>query len=97
MVCVKNWKSPNSPHRLFGQVSAEIYIGIAELDQYAPVSDIPALRAAADAAGIKANIETYTGVDHGFGFPLRATYDPAAAERHWDRFNALFQRTLHHD
>ena len=90
-------EAENSPHRLFGRIGGEVYIGIAELDQYAPVSDIPALRAAADLAGIAADIETYPGVDHGFGFPQRATYDAEAAERHWHRLGALFQRTLHHD
>lgn len=87
----------NSPHRLLDRVRGELYIGVAELDQYAPISDIPELRAAAESAEVKADIETYAAVDHGFGFPSRSTYDHAAAERHWDRLTSLFQRTLHDD
>ena len=33
-------------------------------------------------------------VEHGFAFPLRPAYDKAAAERHWERLNALFRRSL---
>jgi carboxymethylenebutenolidase len=87
----------NSPHRLLGQARAEIYLGFAELDRYAPVSDIPALKKAGNEARAALTIETYPGVDHGFGFPQRGTYDRAAAERHWERLGALFDRTLHHD
>jgi dienelactone hydrolase len=34
------------------------------------------------------------GVDHGFGFPQRATYDEAAAEHVWLKLFTLYARTL---
>jgi carboxymethylenebutenolidase len=40
-------------------------------------------------------IETYPGTHHGFAFPDRkAAYDMRAAERHWERLHALFERNL---
>ena len=34
------------------------------------------------------------GFANGFAFPKRGTYDKAAAERHWERLLALFDRRL---
>jgi len=45
-------------------------------------------------AGVKAEVELYPGVEHGFAFPQRPSYDKAAAERHWERLFALFAGTL---
>jgi len=47
------------------------------------------------AAGTPHRIEWYPGVEHGFVFPHRVgVYDRAAAERHYERVFALFDRTL---
>jgi carboxymethylenebutenolidase len=34
------------------------------------------------------------GAEHGFAFPQRRVYDKAAAEQHWERCLALFDRNL---
>ena len=39
-------------------------------------------------------VELYEGVHHGFAFPGRGEYDKEAAERHWERVHALFDRNL---
>ena len=39
-------------------------------------------------------VELYEDVHHGFAFPGRGEYDKEAAERHWERVHALFDRNL---
>ncbi len=46
------------------------------------------------AAGVKHRIEIYPDTEHGFAFPQRPAYNKAAAERHWERMFALFDRCL---
>jgi carboxymethylenebutenolidase len=44
--------------------------------------------------GLNAEVELYPAVEHGFAFPQRAAYQKQAAERHWERLNALYRRRL---
>jgi carboxymethylenebutenolidase len=83
----------DSPHRNLSP-HAELYVGAAETDHYAPVEVIDAYEAAARAAKANARIEWYPGTEHGFVFPQRPQYDRAAAERHWSRLHDLFRRNL---
>jgi carboxymethylenebutenolidase len=86
---------PDSPHRTAPRIRCESYFACAEIDKWAPPADIEKLQAALQAAGTPHRIEWYPGVEHGFVFPLRAgIYNPAAAERHWERLFSLFARTL---
>jgi carboxymethylenebutenolidase len=86
---------PDSPHRTLSRVRCESYFACAEIDKWAPPSDIEKLRAALEEAGTPHRIEWYPGAEHGFAFPLRAgIYNQAAAERHWERLFSLFARTL---
>lgn len=86
---------PDSPHRMAPRIRCESYFACAEIDKWAPPSDIEKLQAALQAAGTPHRIEWYAGVEHGFVFPLRAgIYNQAAAERHWERLFSLFARTL---
>src|SRR5665213_3466650 len=62
---------------------------LAFVDQDSAASDGPL---AADK--INAEVELYPAVEHGFAFPQRAAYDKDAAERHWERLNALYRRRL---
>jgi carboxymethylenebutenolidase len=39
-------------------------------------------------------VEIYADADHGFAFPLRAVYNKAAAEQHWERLLSLYRRKL---
>ena len=86
---------PDSPHRVVEQLRCESYFACAEIDKWAPPADIEALRVGLQASGAPHRIEWYAGAEHGFVFPLRAgIYNPAAAERHWERLFSLFARTL---
>jgi carboxymethylenebutenolidase len=86
---------PDSPHRMAAQIRCESYFACAEIDKWAPPADIQALQQALELAGTPHRIEWYSGVEHGFVFPLRAgIYDRPAAERQWERLHDLFARTL---
>ncbi len=84
----------DSPHRSFSTTKAELYVGAAETDHYAPPEVINAYESAAKDAGANAVVEWYLGTEHGFVFPERPQYDMAAAERHWSRLHDLFRRNL---
>jgi carboxymethylenebutenolidase len=84
----------DSPHRMARQARGELYFGCAETDRWAPLETVEALTKALIADGVKAEVELYSGVEHGFAFPQRAAYDKDAAERHWERLNALYRRRL---
>ena len=48
-----------------------------------------------DNSSANGRVELYTGVHHGFAFPGRGEiYNKDAAERHWERLHALFDRNL---
>ncbi|MEO8812124.1 MAG: dienelactone hydrolase family protein [Caulobacteraceae bacterium] len=84
----------DSPHVVAANVAAELYFACAETDSWAPMTMVRALAAAMAAAPVRAEVEVYPGVEHGFAFPQRAAYDRTAAERHWERLFALFERAL---
>ena len=87
---------PDSPHRMPPKIRCESYFACAETDKWAPPADIQKLQAALQAAGTPHRLEWYPAVEHGFVFPQRAVYNREAAERHWERLFALFERTLRH-
>ncbi|MFZ6763204.1 dienelactone hydrolase family protein [Pseudoroseomonas sp. WGS1072] len=83
-----------SPHRLAAAAPGNIYVAFAELDQHAPAAHAAPMREAFQAAGREAEVEVLPGVDHGFGFAERPTYDERASEHVWGKLLALFQRSL---
>lgn len=83
-----------SPAPLAHQATGELYFACAEFDDYAPTEMVDALEAHLTTIGANARVERYAGVHHGFAFPLRPVYDKPAAEQHWARLLALFDRTL---
>ncbi len=86
---------PDSPHRMAPAIRCESYFACAEVDKWAPPADIDKLEASLRDAGTPHRVEWYPGVEHGFVFPGRkGIYDRDAAERHWERLFALFERTL---
>lgn len=85
----------DSPHRLVEKATAEIYIGAAETDSYAPPEIVDGFEAALDAAACPGRVEWYPGTEHGFAFAERPLYDKPASERHWQRLHDLFRRNLH--
>ena len=87
---------PDSPHRMTERIRCESYFACAEIDKWAPAADIDKLETSLRAAGTPHRVEWYPGVEHGFVFPRRTgIYDRTAAERHWERLFALFERNLH--
>jgi carboxymethylenebutenolidase len=85
----------DSPHRFAADIRAEMYIGCAQTDTWAPPEMIAALDAHLRSTPLQYRIEHYPGTHHGFVFPQRTNvYHKASAERHWERLLALFQRTL---
>ena len=87
--------SPESPHRYADRIEAEVYVGCAQTDVWAPPEMISALDAHLKTTSLRHRIEWYPDSAHGFAFPLRqAAYHKPSAERHWERLLALFKRNL---
>jgi len=84
----------DSPHRVARKTRAEIYLACAEHDEYAPLDMVAAMQDALRDGGVDAEVEIYPKVSHGFAFPKREAYNKDAAERHWERLFALFDREL---
>jgi carboxymethylenebutenolidase len=86
--------APDSPHRLVGQIAAELYFGHADKDENMPAEQIAKLEAALKAAGVRYRSEVYAGAAHGFTMPDLPVYNAGADERHWKSLLELFARTL---
>ena len=84
----------DSPHLMAGEISGEVYLAFASDDPYVPQSVLDSLPKILSAAGVKHRIEIYPDTVHGFAFPQRPAYNKDAAERHWERMFALFDRRL---
>ena len=83
-----------SPHLNLGKVEGELYIACAEHDDLAPLPMVEELRGLFKKSGAAGELEIHPGVHHGFAFPERWCYDKPAAERHWERLFALYDRKL---
>ena len=84
----------DSPHLTAGEITGEVYLAFASEDPHVPQSVVDALPEIMSAAGVNHRIEIYPDSEHGFAFPQRPVYNKAAAERHWERMFALFDRCL---
>jgi carboxymethylenebutenolidase len=85
-------EAADSPHLMAERIKGESYFACAETDHWAPKEMVDGLRKAV--VGLKTEVEWYPGVEHGFAFPQRPAYNKDAAERHWERLNALWRRNL---
>ena len=86
--------APDSPHLTAKKARAEFYFACAEHDNWAPLELVETLKKQLKADDVRAEVEIYGGVHHGFAFPLRAVYDKPAAEQHWERLLSLYRRRL---
>lgn len=86
--------APDSPHRLAGNLRAEVYIGGADEDGSYPPEQADRLQEALAAAGVTYTHHWYPGAKHGWMMTDFPVYDRAAAERGWGEMLALFGRTL---
>ena len=84
----------DSPHLDIDQIQAEVYFAWADDDPTATAEEREIMDAAMADAGINYRIDFMTGALHGFAPPGGERYDKDAAERHWERVHALFQRNL---
>ncbi len=85
----------DSPHLDAHKIKGEMYFGCAETDEWAPSEMVEGLEEYLQTTDINYRIEWYPGTHHGFVFPLRdGMYHKAAAERHWERLFAMFERNL---
>ncbi len=84
----------DSPHLKAAEISGEVYLAFASDDPYVPQSVPDALLEIMTAAGVEHRVEIYPDTEHGFAFPQRPAYKKDAAERHWERMFALFDRRL---
>ena len=83
--------APDSPHRLAARMRARIYVAGAIEDASFPDEMKARLERALTDGGVDHLIETYPA-RHGFVLRDTATYDPAAAERHWTTLLTLLER-----
>ncbi len=84
----------DSPHARLPDVAGELYIGCAEVDEWAPPETVEQFDKAMSEAGTKGRVEWYAGTEHGFSFAERPQYVQASSERHWERLHDLFWRRL---
>ncbi len=82
----------DSPHRILEPATAYLF-AVAQNDDARSPDDKTALRKAADAAGVPAEIEVYAA-DHGWCVPDNPAYDETEAERAWTRLLALYKSAL---
>jgi carboxymethylenebutenolidase len=85
---------PDSPHHLVSKMKASALIAIADNDDQRDPGAKLALRSAFDAAKLPAEIEVYTGAQHGWCPPDGAAYNPVAAEKAWARLLVLLGKAL---
>lgn len=79
---------PKSPHRML-EASSRYLIAIGQDDDAKAPADKDALRRAAGAGGVAAEVEVYPA-DHGWCVPDSPSYDKPQAERAWGRLLALY-------
>ena len=83
--------APDSPHRLAPRIRARVYVAGA-IDDASFTDEMKArLEQALTDAGVDHLIESYPA-KHGFVLRDTPSYDPAAAERHWETLLALLDR-----
>lgn len=83
----------DSPHRLAPRMRSRVYVAGAIDDRSFTDEMKERLDRALTEAGVDHTIETYPA-RHGFVLSDTPTYDPDAAERHWQTLLALFGETL---
>jgi carboxymethylenebutenolidase len=85
---------PDSPNLQIKNVKGELYFAFAEHDPQTPPDLVAQVRKDLADAAIKNRIDVFAGTQHGYCFPERAVYAPAAAEETWTQLFALWARTL---
>ncbi|MGW8666693.1 dienelactone hydrolase family protein [Streptomyces niveus] len=84
--------APDSPHRHFAALTAEVHVGLSENDM-SPEA-VAELDQALDAAGVTHTTEIYPGTAHGFTMRDTDAFDAPGLRRHWARLLPLLARAL---
>jgi carboxymethylenebutenolidase len=84
----------DSPHQHLDHVAAELYLAIADQDQWCTPDQVSRMEKALAAQGVAHQVEWHRGALHGFGVPGGETYHEKAAELVRERVTALFARAL---
>jgi carboxymethylenebutenolidase len=84
--------TPDSPHRLAAELTAQVHLGHADGDMRPEA--INELNQALDTAGVDYTSEIYPGTIHGFTMSDTSAFNPTALQHHWDRLLPLLRRTL---
>jgi carboxymethylenebutenolidase len=85
--------SEDSPHLRADEIQATVYVAGAENDGSFTAEHAEQLEKALTAAGVDHKIETYPAA-HGYAVPDNASYDAAAAVRHWTAMREFFGANL---
>ncbi len=86
-------EDPDSPHHKAGAIRASVYVAGAIEDQSFPDEQKDLLEKSLSEGGVAHTIETYQA-HHGFAVPDNASFDAAAAERHWTAMQEFFGSVL---
>lgn len=84
---------PASPHLAAERITAAVYVAGATDDGSFTPAQADMLTSALADAGVEHTVEIYPA-GHGFAVPDNATYDEAAAERHWRALGDLYAAHL---
>lgn len=86
--------APDSPHRLVAKTHAAYFVGISGDDDAKEPKAKDELRAAFDAARLKARIELYPESKHGWTQTDSAIYNKPDAEKAWAEMSGLYRSAL---
>jgi carboxymethylenebutenolidase len=75
-------------------IQGKILCLFGEKDAFIPLGQVKAIQAALAEHGVRHDVVTYPGADHGFFCNQRPAYQEAAAEDAWQRTLALFAEEL---
>jgi carboxymethylenebutenolidase len=84
----------DSPHYLVPQMKAQFLIAVAENDDQREPTVKVTLKDAFAKSGLPAEIEVYTGAQHGWCPPDSTVYNEKQAEHAWSRLLVLFEKAL---
>jgi len=87
-------KNPDSPHLLIPQMKASFLIAIADNDDKQDPTSKDILRKAFDDAKRPAEVEVYTGAQHGWCAIDSQVYNRDQAEKAWARKLELYKKAL---
>src|SRR5207249_9397677 len=87
-------KEADSPHLLIPQMKAQFLCAIAENDDMREPDSKNVLKDSFAKAKLTAEIEVYTGAQHGWCPPDSTVYNKDLAEKAWSRLLVLFGKAL---